>query len=400
MKLRAWLRPVALLGAFVLLVAACGSDAASEQPSDEDPTTEDSAQSAEETTDAGETAEPEPAPQPVGNPYEGETLEILIPFSEDAGIDAWGRAIAPFLEKHLADDAGVVVYNDGGRAAAVSLFENDTDHDGLTVFISSDSISIPFLLDAEEADYDYADFIGVIGSPVGGLVYASPDTGLASADDLCNYTGELSMGTTTLLSLDAAPVLALDLLGIEPEITDGLEGPDAIRGDFEDGDFTLSYDTSVAKDAVETLVEEEDAIALFTLGTPQADGSLGPDPAWPGLPTVAEVYQSCTGSAPSGDAWAAYQMLNTAGFAAQDNIWVHADAPVQHIEALQAAAAEMLNDDEFQTLAAELIGDYEFIAGTDLDAQFQSVSRPSAEAKAFLCDFLQTKHEIDDICGG
>ena len=183
MERRAWLRLLALLTAIGLLAAACGSDddvaddgadVAAGESSDE---SADSASSADDETETTT----ETLPPPAENPYEGETVEILIPFSEGGGTDTWGRALAPFLEKYLADDVSVVVFNDGGKTAAVSSYERATEHDGLTVFVSSGSISIPYLLDQEGVEYDYADFVGIIGSPVGGVVYASTDPGIASS---------------------------------------------------------------------------------------------------------------------------------------------------------------------------------------------------------------------------
>ena len=197
---------MALLGAAAVLVAGCSSDGGSEAAAVDNVTQVDSSA---ETNPTDQSSTTEPAPTAVGNPYEGEVLEILMPFSAGEGADAWGQAIGPFFEKYLAEDVGVVVYNDGGQTAAASLYENSVDHDGLTLLVSSDSISIPFLLDGEAVDYDYADLVGVIGSPVGGVVYASPETGIATAADLCGYGEDLIMGAFSLSGVDAVPVLAL-----------------------------------------------------------------------------------------------------------------------------------------------------------------------------------------------
>jgi len=407
-------RVVALLAAFGLFAAACGSDAAdvvetatdtvSDAVTDSEPEAEEdhSGDDAMED-DAMEEAEEEAAPAEEAmaeNPYDGETLEILIPFKEGGGTDTWGRALAPFMEQYLADDVRVVTFNDGGKTAAVSAYEKATDHDGLTVFVSSGSISIPFLLDQEGVEYDYADFVGVIGSPVGGVVYAASSTGITGVADLCAFDGDLFMGTKSLSGLDSVPVLGLSLLGVEPAILDGLEGAGPIRAQFEAGDFNLSYDTSGAKSAADGLFDDGLAVPLFTFGITGADGSLEPDAAWPDLPTMADAYETCNGEAPSGEAWEAFLAINTAGFAAQKNVWVHADAPQERIDALQAAAKEIVQDAEFRALAADLIGDYDFVAGADLDSQFQAASQLPPAAKSFLCDYLQTTHGIGGICGG
>lgn len=405
MKRQALVRFAALIGVMGLLATACGSDGETGNTDNTgDPERAADSDSAAEAGEAGEMGEmgdsgtsgqeeapTDTVPVQVGNPYEGETLEILIPFSEGSSTDAWGQALAPYLEKHLADDASVVVYNDGGEAAAVTLYEQATDHDGLTVFVSSNATSFPFLFGSDEVDYDFADFVAVIGSPVGGVVYVSTETGVTDAAGLCDYTGELSMSASSQAGLGAVPVVALNLLGIEPTIVgdpDDANNAGSIRDDFEDGDFNLSYDVSPAKDAVQTLFDDELAVPLFTFGIPQSDGSLGPDPSWPDLPTIADTYEVCSGEAPTGGEWSAFEALNTAGFAAQKNIWVHADAPPEHIEALQAAAVEILADEEFQALAEGLIGQYDFVAAAELDRQFQPVSQVTPAARTYLCEIL------------
>ena len=74
---------------------------------------------------------------------------------------------------------------------------------------------------------------------------------------------------------------------------------------------------SGAKETTDELFAEGLAVPLFTLGITQTDGTLGTDATWPDLPTIADVYGICNGSAPQGAAWDAYRALNTAGFSAQ-----------------------------------------------------------------------------------
>ncbi len=402
LKGRRWLMLVAVIG---LIAASCGSDA-TETATDTESTEEAESTESEAEADGEEgeameeESEADSEPEAAGPSfYEGETLEILIPFGEGGGADTWGRALVPFFEQYLGDDVRVVAFNDGGKVNAISTYEQATAHDGLTVFVSSGSISIPFLLDREGVAYDYADFRAVIGSPVGGAVYVRSDTGITAAEDLCTATG-LNMATKDVTGLDVVPVLALDLLGTEFEIEDGAEGAGPIRNFFEQGLFNLSYDTSAAKAPVEELVAAGDATLMFSFGIVNPDGTLDRDPAFPDLPTVAEVYETCNGEAPSGEAWDAYLAVNTAGFAAQKNIWIHGDAPPEAIDALIAAAEQIVVDEEFLSIATDLIGAYEFSYGDDLEAQFNAASQLPPEAKTFLCEFLQNEYGAIGICGG
>ena len=72
---------------------------------------------------------------------------------------------------------------------------------------------------------------------------------------------------------------------------------------------------------------------------------------------------------------------------------------LEYISALQTAAAKIAADEEFQVLAADLVGAYNLVTGADVDAQFEAVSQLSPEPKAYLCDFLQNAQEISGICG-
>lgn len=409
MKQRAWLRMLALLAVFGMFGAACASSTEAGSDDGDDDSTETTEASDDATTDEtkaeDDAMEDEDSEddsmedESVASPYDGETVELLIPFDAGGGSDTWGRFLAPTFESYLGEDVKIVVKNDGGKTAAVNDYEQNTKHDGLTLVASSGSISLPFLLEKEGIIYDYASMSAIIGSPVGGIVYASPDTGVNSLADICGKTDGLIMGTKSISGLDMVPALALNLLGVEFALIDGNDGAGPIRAAFEAGDFNLSYDTSGAKSSADELFDAGTAVPLFTFGI-VSGGELLPDPAWPDVPTMADAYTECNGETPSGEAWDAFLAVNTAGFAAQKNVWVHGDAPPEMIAALQAAAKEVVQDPTFVAESAELIGDYTWVAGADLDAQFASASKLPPEAKTFLCDWLQTDYEVGGICGG
>lgn len=101
MNAKVW-RRIAPFASLALLAASCGSQAADQEATNDSSdgtniASEDSNGAAEE------------------NPYEGETIEVLIPFAEGGGTDTWGRALVPYLEKHVGDDVSVVAFNDGGK---------------------------------------------------------------------------------------------------------------------------------------------------------------------------------------------------------------------------------------------------------------------------------------------
>lgn len=52
-------------------------------------------------------------------------------------------------------------------------FAQNRNADGLTLLNSSGSNALPYILGGDGVEYDFTDFTGVIGSPVGGAVYVS-----------------------------------------------------------------------------------------------------------------------------------------------------------------------------------------------------------------------------------
>ena len=168
------------------------------------------------------------------HPFDGERIEIIVPFREGGGSDTWTRAVAPFLQKYLAGDVTVQVVNvlgasgiQGGNEFALSR-----RHDGLSLFVSSGSNTLPYLLGERAVRYDFTEFAGVLGSPSGGVVYVATNTGITSPAELCAAPG-LIYGGISPTGLDMVPLLAFELLGIDFAPILGYEGKGAARLAFE-----------------------------------------------------------------------------------------------------------------------------------------------------------------------
>lgn len=330
----------------------------------------------------------------MGSPYAGETIEIIIPYGEGGGSDSWMRAIQPFLEKYLGDDVTVQAINMPG--ASGTLGANDfaaREADGLSMLVSSGSNALPYILGQSAVRYDFATFSGVLGSPVGGVVYVSPDLGITDVAGLCE-NADLIYGGLAATGLDMVPLLAFDLMGLDFQSILGYDGRGAARVAFEQGEINLDYQTSPAylKNVV-PLVEEGLAVPLFAFGVLDGGGNIATDPVFTDLPNVKEAIEICGGTT-SGVEYDGFKASFTAGFAAQKNLWVHGDAPQERIDALSAAAEQVLADPEFQEVAGNLVGEYEFYAGADaVSTAFGAANNMSEDSFNWLVSFLNENYE-------
>ena len=329
--------------------------------------------------------------------FAGETIEIIIPYGEGGGSDTWMRAIAPFLQQYLGDDVTVQAINMPGASGTLGANEFGVarDHDGLSLLVSSGSNVLPYLLGVDAVQYDFADFSGVMGSPVGGVVYVSADTGITDVAGLCAGDTELVYGGISPTGLDMVPLVGFELMGLDFISILGYDGRGAARVAIEQGEINLDYQTSPAYlKNVQPLVEEGSVTPLFAFGILDANGDVVRDPVFPDMPSYAEAYETCTGAAPDGVEYEAFKASLAAGFAAQKNLWVHGDAPQERIDALEAAAAMVLADPEFQAVAGDLIGDYAFYSGAeDVNVAFGAASQLSPEAFDWLVAFLNETYD-------
>jgi hypothetical protein len=326
-----------------------------------------------------------------------ETLEIIVPFREGGGSDQWARALAPFLQRQLGDSLVVQVVNIPGASGLQggNVFALRRAPDGRSLFVSSGSNVFPALLGEPAVRYDFADFRGIVGSPVGGVVYASAELGIGSVEELCETEQLLVYGGVSPTGLDMVPLLAFELLGVDVLDILGYSGKGAARVAFEQGETNLDYQTSPAYLAnVVPLVEEGTAVPLFTFGMLDETGRVIRDPVFPELLSRADAYWTCRGGAPSGDPWDAYRAVLVAGFSAQKNLWVHGDAPDGRVQGLIRAAAAAVEDPDFLRLAERLLGGYSFYLGEQVEENLAATSRMPPAATAWLVDFLTREYGV------
>ena len=89
--------------------------------------------------------------------FEGETIEFIMPYNAGGGTDQWGRFYAPLLSQALPGKPNIIIKNmpGGGSTKGANYFAERASKDGLTIFASSASTQIPFLLGDDRIKYDF-----------------------------------------------------------------------------------------------------------------------------------------------------------------------------------------------------------------------------------------------------
>lgn len=133
--------------------------------------------------------------------YPERPINMIVAFSAGGGTDVAARTFAPFIEKHLGNDASVVVLNRTGAGGEIGFTElSRAEPDGYTIgFINSPGFdTIPIQREARYSLESFAPIANVVQDP---YVFAvNPDSGIETLEDLVAQAkerpGEVTFGTT------------------------------------------------------------------------------------------------------------------------------------------------------------------------------------------------------------
>lgn len=328
------------------------------------------------------------------NVYAQEDVEIIVPFDPGGGTDTTARFLAPLLGEHIAGKPSVQVVNIPAGGGIVGANEFVTrEHDGLSMLLTSASNTYPYLLGQEGVRYDYRSFAPTIGVPTGAVIYTSPKTGVANAGDLVGFDKKLYVGGKSPAAIDCVFLLIWDLLDLNVETVFGMESSDDTRVAFERGETNLDWQTTSAyEESVQPMVKSGEAVPLFTVGKLKGD-RLVRDPAYPDLPTVAEVYEQIHGKPPAGPMWEAYKKLMAPGFTLQKVLWLHKDAPASAIEAVRQTGPEILKDPMYKKDKASVLGSDDLLVGPTLAEETANTLAIPDETREWMVAYLNKKYD-------
>ena len=332
--------------------------------------------------------------------FSGKTIEWIIPLSEGGGTDVWARFLAPYLAKHLPGQPNVIIRNvpGGGSITGTNDYAARGEPDGLSLIGTTGSTALPMLLGDTRVQYDFnRDFVPVLVSPSGGVVYVPPDLGVTSIQDLSKLQGqELVYASQGPTSLDLVPMLGFDLLGLDVRHVFGMTGRGDGRLAFERGEATIDYQTTSAYlSNVVPMVEAGRAVPLFSWGVLDSEGNIVRDPTFPDLPSFVEAYEAVHGKKPEGVQFEAYKALFGAGLNANKPAMLPIETPPEIVQAYRDAFEAALNDPELQAKAAEILGEYDQATGDEIEGLFKVATTISPEAKEWVQNYLKENYQVE-----
>lgn len=330
--------------------------------------------------------------------FEGKTIEWIMPYKAGGGTDKWGRFYAPLLSQNLPGNPVVVIKNmpGGGSTKGANFFAKRASKDGLTIFASSASTQIPFLLGDKRVRYDYKDWKAVLSSPTGGVVYVSSKLGVNSIDDLDKLkTQKLKFGSQGATSMDLIPLLAFNLLDIKTQPVFGMKGKKSTRLAFLRGETNIDFQSSSSYiKNVLPAQKEGKAIPLFAFGTLDDNGDLQRDPTFPNLPHFGEVYEKVHGKKPEGEAFKAWKTFFTASFPSQKMIMLPKGVSNDVIETYENAMKKIVAADGFKEMSEKQLGIYPQTVGEKADILKSTATTVNDADRKWIRDWLTKNYRV------
>jgi tripartite-type tricarboxylate transporter receptor subunit TctC len=330
--------------------------------------------------------------------FEGKTIEMIMPYNAGGGTDKWGRFYAPLLSQALPGKPNIIIKNmpGGGSTKGANYFAERATKDGLTIFASSASTQIPFLLGDERIKYDFKDWYAVLTSPTGGVVYVSDSLGIKDINDFDKLkNAELKFGSQGPTSMDLIPLLAFDLLELNVKPVFGMKGRKEGRLAFLRGETNIDFQTSSAylKEVVPALNKGK-SIPLFSWGILDEDGNLQRDPSFPELPHFGEVYEKVTGKSFDENSFKAWKTLFTASFPSQKMLVLPKDVPADVIETYENALKKVVTDPDFKEKSEIHLGIYDQTVGAKANKLKDRATTVNKVDRDWIRNWLEVNHHV------
>jgi len=332
------------------------------------------------------------------NYFEGKTIQWIIPFKEGGGGDTWARFNAPYFTDHIEGNPVILVSNipGGGSIKGANYFADNVEPDCLMILGTSGTTQMPYLLDDPRVKYDYDKYKPLMAYPTGGVVYCSPTLGIKDASGIKQILDKpLKYGSQGPTSLDIVPMFSFDLLGMDVQAVFGFRGRGAGRLAFERGELLIDYQTSSAylKNVV-PLVENGEAIPLFSFGALDSEGNLIRDPSFPDLPHFGEVYESL-GNAREGIEWNTWFAFMSAGFGGMKLLLTPNEPPDEIVNQFQAGILKMKQDPKYIKSKEKALGKYEQVIGPAASKIFDLATKVGTDEKEHMKSWLREKYDLN-----
>lgn len=321
-------------------------------------------------------------------------IELTVPYEAGGGTDLYARYLAPLLSDNLPGNPTIIINNVAGAGAIAgsNQFEERAKPDGCSLIAFASSVTSNFVFGDERVRYNADEWIPIVSSPAGTVVYASPSLGVTEPGDVSALKGkDIVMGANNPSGGDMRVLLGLELLDLKVRPIYGINRGDARPG-FERGEFNLNFDSSQAYPIqVQPLVESGAAVPLFSFGIENEAGEIVRDPVVPEVPTLLEVYEQTNGAPPEGPLFEAWRSVFNLNVMASKGIALPSGTPEEIVDIYYEAIDAILEDlaaPEKQDEVAEILGPYPQSTRETAARVLRGALVFSEETSAFLRDWI------------
>ena len=340
-------------------------------------------------------AAPAPAASQAADALACRRVEIIVPYEAGGGTDLYARFLAPMISSKLPGKPSVVVNNveGAGAIAGSNQFQERAKPDGCTLIAIAASVTSNFVFRDKRVRYKLDEWIPIISSPAGTIVYVSTKLGVNDSSELAKLKGkQLVMGANNPTGGDMRALLSLDLLGLDVKPIYGINRGDA-RPAFERGEFNINFDSSQAYPLqVQPLVDAKVAVPLFSFGIADAGGNIVRDPVVPQVSTFHEVYKALHGKDPSGPAYDAWLAIFNLNVMASKALALPARTPEAIVTTYHTAMSEVVKDlqrPENKEKADDVVGPYPQSLGDAAGRVLRGAIKFDEQAEAYLREWVK-----------
>jgi tripartite-type tricarboxylate transporter receptor subunit TctC len=316
--------------------------------------------------------------------YKDKIVRFVVGQAAGGGYDAYTRAIARHMIKHIPGNPAVTVENMTGAGSLVSAnyLYNNTKPDGLTVANWNSAFVLNQALGDPNVRFDARKF-GWIGAPSKGIPVCviMGFTGLTTFDDILKSGKPIKMGGTAPGSHSVdLPLMLNKMLGTRFNAVSGYQGTAQVRLAMQrrevDGDCT-NWESVIAtrKDLLDA--KGDDRLVPFLIHTRLNE------PEVRNVPLFTEVLK--------GDINVTTYKAYMSQMEYQRPLTITPGTPKERMEILRRAFKETLADPEFRALATKSKLDITYVSGEEIEKIVNEVLSISPTVKDNLQFLSQAK---------
>ncbi len=322
--------------------------------------------------------------------FDGQKIELVVPFSAGGGYDTTARLLEPYLEDALPGKPNIVVTNlpGGGGLAGIQYAVKQDPGKALGMF-ALDKWYTPQLVGETVEGFDYKD-IDLMGTPNS----ATEHLACARKDKFTSWE-DIKDGDTLKFGGLSAPggterqVQFLEMGGFPVEVVRGYDGVEEIVASFARGetDATVRCASSFGITEYPEVIKDPGLVPLWysdVSPTQEYLTELGMDAAPEDIPELTEL----PGLDVSSDQVDAYRAAARFDDYAR-SMFIHKDLPAEIAEVWHQAFEEAVTNEEFRAklVQAGEVGEYK--PTEDIEEAVSMVEDLSPEGREIFKQFIE-----------